>query len=94
MGAHPSRETGAVDSDPASCLALLADQTNGEVLHATATHPQGPFAVKAVAIAPRPGRHWDADTFSEPKGVLIKKLMYTQYTYIHSTRLHLSAHAQ
>jgi hypothetical protein len=58
--------TGAVDSDPAACLALLADQTNGEVLHATATHPQGPFAVKAVAIAPRPGRHWDADTLSEP----------------------------
>lgn len=40
-------------------------QTNGEVLHATAARPEGPFEVEGVAIAPRPGQ-WDADTLSEP----------------------------
>lgn len=40
-------------------------QTNGEVLHAVAPEPQGPFTVKGVAIAPRPGE-WDGDTISEP----------------------------
>jgi hypothetical protein len=40
-------------------------QTNGEVLHATAATPTGPFSVQGVAIAPRPGE-WDADTISEP----------------------------
>ena len=40
-------------------------QTNGEVLHAVSSKPQGPFAVKGVAIAPRPGQ-WDGDTISEP----------------------------
>ena len=30
-------------------------QTNGQVLHATASQPEGPFDVKGVAITPRPG---------------------------------------
>ena len=39
--------------------------TNAIIHHAVAAAPQGPFAVRGVALAPRPG-HWDADIVSEP----------------------------
>ena len=40
-------------------------QSNGQVLHATANAPEGPFTVQGVALDPRPGK-WDSDTLSEP----------------------------